>query len=71
MKDLYSYCKTPISRIVSKSFDNVPIKDEIENYEGDWFKDLLEYAETYPSGHSMRYTIMRDVMSNYFKSVKE
>ena len=68
MVDRYSYCKTPISRIVSKSFDNASIKEDIENYEGDWFKDLLEYAETsYNSGHSMRYTIMRDVMSNYFR----
>lgn len=70
MADKYSYCKTAISRIVSKSFDEVSIKADIENYQGDWFKDLLEYAETYPSGHSMRYTIMRDVMSNYFKSIK-
>lgn len=54
-----------ISQIVSKAFDGVSIKEDIHVYGDAFWTDVLTYAETqYHSGHSMRYTIVRDCLKS-------
>lgn len=51
-----------INSIISAAHDNVDIRKAVADYGPDFTKDLFAYAEQYRSGHSMRYTILHDVM---------
>ena len=57
--------------IISVAFNgNRSIREDAEKYGPEFWKDVQEYAETYGSGHSMRYTIMRDTVNAFFSGEK-